>query len=115
MAHIAEEVVIENYHLDSYTILHDGAEFLNGHLEAAVATEQADLAVGSGDLGAYGGREAEAHSSEAARGDETARPGKSEIAGRHHLVLTYIGDCHGFAARSLADTGDHLSHSEPGA
>ncbi len=64
LAHIAQIVVVQQNHLYRCLLLHDGAEFLDVHLETAVAEETADGAVGSSEGGTDGCRKAEAHGSE---------------------------------------------------
>ena len=45
LANVAEEVVVQENHLHWNAVLHDGSQLLNGHLEASVATEQANSPV----------------------------------------------------------------------
>ena len=51
----------------------DGGEFRDGHLESAVAHNGEDQLIGTGELRADGGGEAEAHGAQSAGVDPQAR------------------------------------------
>ena len=110
MAYIAEEVVVEDYYFDRCAVLHDGAEFLNGHLYAAVAAEKAYGAFRCAHLGSYGGRKSEAHCAESARCHHRTRLGIAEIPCRKHLVLTDIGHHYCIMSGGFRHFIYHLAH-----
>ena len=66
LADHAEVAVVEDRDLDRDALGAGGDQLLRGHLEAAVAVDGPHRAVGPADLGADGGRHAEAHRAEAA-------------------------------------------------
>ena len=88
-----------------------GRQFLNGHLQPAVAREEDDLAVGSAQLGADGGREAEPHGSQTARRDDAAAAAEPEVAGGEHLLLPHVGDHHRVAVVGACHGVDRLAHA----
>ena len=110
MAHHAEEVVVEQDDLHVQPLLHDGAEFLDRHLQSAVADEEADGAIRCAELGADGGRQAEAHRAQSAGGDDAARLGVLEVAYAYHLVLSHVGHEHRVMVRGFGDAPHHFAH-----
>src|SRR5574344_525558 len=112
LAHIAKVIVVEQHNLDRCALLHDGAEFLDGHLQTAIAHKEADCTVGSTKGCSDGSRESEAHSAKTAGSNDRAWLGELEVAAGHQLVLPHI--CHHNASvlSGFADLADDLTHEE---
>lgn len=112
LAHHAQEGVVEQDDLHADVRLENRRQFLNGHLQPAVAREEDDLAVGSAQLGADGGREAEPHGSQTARRDDAAAAAEPEVAGGEHLLLPHVGDHHRVAVVGACHGVDRLAHAD---
>ena len=112
LAHVAQIVVVHQYHLDRCLLLHDGAKFLNTHLETAVACEEADSAVGSTECSTYGCRKSESHCAESATCHYTQLALVLEVAAREHLVLTYIIHQYCLAIGGLSHGIHYLAHEQ---
>ena len=112
LAHVAEVVVVEQHNLHGRLLFHDGAQLLDGHLQSAVAEEEADRAVGRAEGGADGCRQAVAHGAHAARGDHAAALREAEVARCHHLVLAHVGHHHRLVACELGHAADDFAHLE---
>ena len=83
----AEVLVVEDEDLGVDLLDLHAREFLDVHQERAVAIDVDDLDVRIRDLGADGGREAEAHGAGTQRADEAARFVEAVILRGPHLVL----------------------------
>ena len=92
LAYVAKEVVVEQNHLYRDVVLHDGAELLDDHLQSAVAHEAAHRSVRCSVCSSHGGRDAVAHSAQAAGRSDAAALMVLEVTCRHKLVLTDICD-----------------------
>ena len=110
LANIAQIVVVEQDKFYGNLILHYGAKFLNGHLQAAVAKEHAHIAVGGAESRSNASRRAEAHCAHTARRHHAAVFGELEVASCHHLILTNVGN-HNCLITSLSGNRIHnLAH-----
>ena len=112
LAHVAQIVVVHQYHLDRCLLLHDGAKLLNAHLETAVACEETDSAVGSTECSTYGCRKSESHCAESATCHYTQLALVLEVAAREHLVLTYIIHQYCLAIGGLSHGIHYLAHEQ---
>src|ERR671917_131624 len=92
LAHHAEIAVVEDGHFDVQPEIPDGSEFLEVHLDAAVAGHYPHRLVRVGERHAHRRREREAHRAQAPRGDVAVLLGELEELGRPHLVLADVGD-----------------------
>jgi hypothetical protein len=72
LANHTKEVIVEDNDLYPNIFLKDSSQFLNGHLNAAIATKQANSAMGSADFGTNGRRQTESHGSQSSRSNHTA-------------------------------------------
>mmetsp|Transcript_43047 Transcript_43047/g.94274 ORF Transcript_43047/g.94274 Transcript_43047/m.94274 type:complete len:451 (+) Transcript_43047:549-1901(+) len=79
--------VVHDGHLDGQLVLLDGAQVVERHVEGGIAVDEQHRLLGAGDLCADGGRQAEAHGAERARGDDRTRRRPAKELARHHLVV----------------------------
>ena len=91
LANHAEALVIEqqDFHRQFFTF--DGAQLLDIHHDRAVARYADHGVVGTGDLRADCGGQAEAHGAQAAGGDEIFRRVEVHMLRSPHLVLADVG------------------------
>ena len=87
LADHAEVGVVQDGDLDRDALGGRGDQLLGGHLEAAVAVDGPDHAVGPADLGADGRRDREAHGAEAAGVDPGVGVAERPVLAGPHLVL----------------------------
>ena len=104
-AHVA---VVYQADLDRQFMLHGGRQFGQRHVEAVIAVDVDDGGVRLGDLSADGGRQAKAHRTQPAGGDELAGPGEFVELGGPHLVLPHAGGDDGVVVRLSAQFLDDL-------
>src|SRR5579859_2087624 len=104
LAHHAEVAVIHDGYFDGDALLFKGRQFLNVHLNTAIACHNPHGCIGDAHFDAHRGWQREAHRSQSARRDMAvgARPGI--VARRPHLVLAHVGDDDGITARFGANS-----------
>ena len=112
LAHIAQIVVVQENHLHGALLLHDGTQFLNGHLETTITAEHAHRTLGSAECGTYGGWYAKAHCTATTACNYATGMGVLEITATEQLVLTHIGDHNGLVVCGLAHTAHYLTHEQ---
>ena len=112
LAHVAQIVVVQENHLHGALLLHDGTQFLNGHLETAIAAEHAHGTFGRSEGGTYGGRYAKAHCAATTAGYYATGMCVLEVAASEELVLANVGHHDGLVVGCLADTTHHLAHEQ---
>ena len=113
LPHHAEVAVVDDRDVDLDVLLDHRLQLGLRHLEAAVADDRPDLAIGTRHLRADRRRQAEAHRAEAAGGDEGAGLGDLVVLRRPHLVLADVGDDDGAAVGRLPDVVNHVRRAEP--
>ena len=91
LADHAHPLVVEDEDLDRQVVLNGRRHLLHGHLDAGVAGDVDDQAVGVGHLHADGGRQAVAHGAQAAGGHPAVGLVEVVELGRPHLVLADLG------------------------
>ena len=105
-------MVVHQDHLHRRLLLHDGAEFLDAHLEATVAHEAADGAAGSAEGGTDGSGHAVAHRTETTAGADTALVVVFEVARRKQLVLADVSHEDGIVGTLLRHHVNDLTHAQ---
>ncbi len=85
-----------------------GAEFLDVHLDRAVARYHHDLAVRRGEFRADSGRQPVAHRAEPARGQQRARPLERKHLRHPHLMLADVGRDDAVALGQVVHLLDHV-------
>ena len=70
----------------------NGRQFLDVHLESAVAGDAEDASVGFGQLHADGGRQGEPHRAQSTGGDESSGRGRTIALRGPHLMQAHGGD-----------------------
>src|SRR5690606_35766218 len=90
LAHHAEVAVVDDGDVDLDVLLRAGRQLTRRHLEAAVARDDPDLVVGTGEARAHRGRQREAHRAQTARGEQLPRVIVFVVLGLPHLVLAYV-------------------------
>ena len=111
LAHHAQVTVVHEHYFDSHLRLEYRTQLLQGHLQASVAHEEANIPVGRADLGADGCGQAEAHRPETPRGYDAARALESEISRGEHLLLAHVGDQYR-VVETLRHGIHHLAHAQ---
>ena len=106
----AQELVVEDDDLHVEVVLFHHGQFLERHLETAVAGDIDHRGVRISEGGPDGGREPETHGAQPARGDPSAWLVEAVILGRPHLVLAHLGRDDGIALGQAVD----LFHRELG-
>ena len=104
----AQLVVVEQGDLDRNVVLDERHEFLNGHLQAAVADDRPRLLVGATDCRSHRRGQPKAHGPQAARADMALGPAEARIASGPHLVLADVRHDRCVMARGLADLRNHV-------
>ena len=105
-------MVVHHNHLHWALLFHDGAEFLDTHLEATVAHEAADRTLRSSKRGSDGCRHAVAHRSQTTAGTNTTMVVVLEITGSEKLVLTHIGNKNRIIWTQFGHDIHDLSHQQ---
>ena len=113
LADHAEVVVVDDQHLDRQLVHRRGGQLGQGHLEAAVADHGPHRLVRTAQLGADGGREAEAHGAGAARRQPVVVLGREQELRGPHLVLAHVGDDDGVAAAQLVQAIEDVLRPQP--
>ena len=85
--HHAETLVIKQQDFHVQIIMADRTQFLQGHLQAAIAADRDDRLVRAADFCADRSRQAIAHRAHAAGGQEGPRQLDRIVVGRPDLVL----------------------------
>ena len=117
LAHHAQVAVVEQGDFDGQLFLDGGNQFLEGHLEAAVAGDGPDGGAGAAQLGAQGGGNLKAHYAEAAGGYEGVGAVEEQVLRRPHLVLAHAGDDDGVVVLpdEVVELRQHLLGHQGGA
>ena len=111
LAHQSKRLVVEQHDGQVELLLHRGGQFLDVHLQAAVAAE-ADHPPSRAGQGRTDGRgQAEAHGAQAARGEQLARPAERVGLGDPHLVLAHVGGDQGVGADQFGHPADEAGRS----
>src|SRR6218665_518789 len=92
LSYHAEELVIEDDDLYIGFELHDGAKFLQCHLETTVADDRNSLSAWVTISGSDSCGECKSHGTQAATCNVAACVIEFRITAGYHLVLTYIGN-----------------------
>src|SRR5215467_15272149 len=87
----AQILVVDDHHLDRQIQSSHGGEFLNIHLEAAVARNTKHGRLGLRELNANRGWQGESHRTQTAGSDESSWRIRAISLRRPHLVLADIG------------------------
>ena len=111
MTNIAQEVIVQQNHLHRSLLFHDGTQFLQVHLQAAVSHEYAYRAVRTSKSGTDSCRKAEAHSTQATGSNNATFLAVFEITGGHHLILADISHQYRPVMGSLTHSTHHLTHA----
>ena len=112
MAHVAEIIVIQADNLYRSFLFHDRTQFLNVHLQSAVTHKYTYSAVGTAESSSDSCRKAKTHRAESTRSNDTTFPGIFKVAGRDHLILTYICHQYGFVTGRFAYRTHHFAHTQ---
>ena len=110
MAHVAQIVVVHQDHFHRSLLFHDGAQFLDVHLETAVTHETAYRTLRSAEGGTNGSRHTIAHGSQSTAGADATLVMIFEITSGEELVLTNIRHQNRVIGSLLGNGVDHLAH-----
>ena len=93
LPHHAQPLIVDAYNLDADAIAMTGREFVDAHVETAVAVDIDDHALGTTDLGADSGRQTIAHGAKArARYEGTVAVDRIVLHGPHLVLPNTDGD-----------------------
>ena len=112
MPYHSEEIIVQEDDFDGSFILPDRAQFLQGHLEAAVTNYSHNCFIRFATLCTKGSRQSESHGPESPAGNNTPAVLELEVAVGDHLVLSNICDQDSLPLGFLSDHPDHFSHGQ---
>ncbi|MNK90989.1 hypothetical protein D3C87_1110620 [compost metagenome] len=107
LANHAQHTVVQDDDFYRQTILQAGRQFLNVHLDAALARYAGDVVIREAQLDAHGRRETEAHGAQATGVDPAVRLVELVVLRSKHLVLAHVGGHKGVAIGHFAQGFDH--------
>ena len=82
---------------DGDTLLLQGSQFLNVHLDTTIASHHPDMCIRNAHFGSHGGGKSKAHGAKPTGSDVTVRTRPGIVARGPHLVLPDICDYDGFS------------------
>src|SRR5690606_23234652 len=107
-----EEAVIEYHNFHWNLVLHDCAEFLESHLETAIADHSDNFFLRYREFRAHRCRKGKSHRSCSTGSDIRTRPLVFVIPRRCHLMLTDVGNYDSFTIRESREVINYFSHLE---
>ena len=102
-------LVVEDDDLDANVELSSGGQLSESHAEGGVTINVDNESIGLGDLGADGGGETEAHSTETTRGDHGTGVAPAEVLSGPHLMLADTGGDVGGVLAALGELAELLN------
>ena len=113
LAHHAQPLVVDDHNLHTNAVAVAGAQFMDRHIQAAIAVNVDHEAFRMSDLGADRRRQAISHGAETGAGQEGAGAGSAVMLHGPHLVLAHAHADDGFAVCHIAEQSDGLLRADP--
>src|SRR6266566_431194 len=99
LAHHAQVAIVHDSYFDGNAVGLQGGQFLNVHLDAAIASNYPDGGIRQTHFDAHSRRKSEAHGAKSTRSNVAIVTGPEIMAGCPHLVLSNVGDDDGLSTR----------------